>query len=109
MHIRTQREILRNILRDKADDVYDFLQLANGWKENFLVEVEKEFSDEQNRELTKYMKSKLYATKDDLMGQFSFWVEKNRGYPIWMWECGDIDEAAESWAEDNGYGYLFED
>lgn len=108
-HIRTQREILRHILKDKVDDVYDFFQLANGWKENFLVEVEKEFSDNQNRELARYMYSKTYATKDDFIGEFIFWVEKNRGYLLWIDELWDIEEAAECWAKDNGYGYLFED
>lgn len=109
MHIRTQRQILRQVLRWKADDVYDFFQLANGWKENFLTEVEKEFSDEQNRELARYMNSKIYTTKDDLLGEFVFWVEKNRGYPLWMWELWDIEEAVEMWARDNWYGHLFED
>jgi hypothetical protein len=87
MRVRTQREILRHILRDKADDVYDFLQLSQGGRENFLHDIEMEFIDKQEEELTKYMNSESpFKTKDDLRNEFMFWVEKNRGRPLDMGE-----------------------
>ena len=111
MRVRTQREILRHVLKDKADDVYDFLQLAQGGRENFLHNIEMEFIDKQNEELTKYMNTWLgwTATREDLEERFIFWVEKNRGRPLDMGEMNDIYEAIENWAKDNGYSYLYED
>ena len=110
-HIRTQREIFKQVIKENADDVYDFLQLANWWRENFLRDIEREFTDKQNEELTKYMIQKLQWIQNpavwDLEEEFSFWIEKNRGYPLWMWELSDISEWAEFWAKDNGYGYLY--
>ena len=109
-HIKTQREIFRQIIKPYCDDVYDFLQLAQGGKENFLHNVEMEFIDKQEEELTKYMNSKgTFRTRDDLRNEFIFWVEKNRGRPLDMGEMNDIYEAIESRAKDNGYGYLYED
>lgn len=111
-HIRTQREIFRHLLRKyEVDDVYDFLQLAQGGRENFLHDIEMEFMDKQNEELTKYMNAWLgwMATREDLEERFIFWVEKNRGRPLDMGEMNDIYEAIENWAKDNGYGYLYED
>lgn len=112
-HIRTQREIFRQIVKPHCDDVYDFLQLANWWKENFLRDVEREFTDRQNIELTRYMTHRLSEiwnlTAQDLDREFVFYIEKNRWYPLWMWELADIEEWALSWAKDNGYGYLYED
>jgi hypothetical protein len=54
-HIRTQREIFRQVAGKYCDDVYDFFQLAQGGKENFLHDLEMEFIDKQEEELTKYM------------------------------------------------------
>jgi hypothetical protein len=68
-----------------------------------------EFIDKQEEELTKYMNSKTYHTKEDLENEYIFWVEKNRGRPLDMGEMCDIGNAIEDWAEDNGYGYLYED
>lgn len=111
MHIKSQREIFRQVAKLYCDDVYDFLQQAQGWTEGFLHCFEMEFIDRQKEELAKYMNSKApFQTKDDLSSEFIFWVEKNR------WRCLDIDrgdddiyEASECWAKDNGYGYLYED
>ena len=111
-HIKTQREIFRHLLRRyEVDDVYDFFQLAQGGRENFLHDIEMEFLDKQNEELTKYMNAKLEnsKTKEVLEQEFIFWVEKNRGRPLDMGEMCDIGNAIEDWAEDNGYGYLYED
>lgn len=109
MHIRTQREIFRQIIKPHCDDVYDFFQLAQGGNENFLHKIEMEFTDKQNEELTKYMNSKTYYTKEDLENEYIFWVEKNRWRPLDMGEMNDIYGAIEYWAKDNGYGYLYED
>ena len=110
-HIRTQREIFRQVVRPYCDDVFDFFQLAQGGRENFLHDIELEFTDKQEEELTKYMNAWLgwTATREDLEERFIFWVEKNRGRPLDMGEMNDIYEAIENWAKDNGYGYLYED
>lgn len=112
-HIRTQREIFRQVAKLYCDDVYDFLQQAQGWTEGFLHCFEMEFIDKQNEELTKYLKERLGALSNisrfDLESEFIFWVEKNRGRPLDMGEMNDIYEAIENWAKDNGYGYLYED
>lgn len=108
-HIRTQREILRQVLRPYCDDVYDFFQLAQWGREWFLHNIEMEFIDKQEKELTKYMNSKIYYTKEDLENEYIFWVEKNRWRPLDMGEMNDIYEAIECWAEDNGYKHLYED
>ncbi len=109
-HIRTQREIFRQVVKPYCDDVYDFLQLAQGGKENFLHDIEMEFIDKQEEELTKYMNSKgSFRTKDDLRNEFIFWVEKNRGRPLDMGEMWDVEEAIENWAEDNGYRHLVDE
>lgn len=110
-HIRTQREIFRQVAKPYCDDVYDFLQLAQGGRENFLHNLELEFIDKQNEELTKYMNAWLswLSTRESLEDRFIFWVEKNRGRPLDMGEMNDIYEVIESWAKDNGYGYLYED
>lgn len=117
--IKTQREIFRQIVGRYCDDVYDFFQLAQGWREWFLHNIELEFIDKQNEELTKYIKdqienwfwraSNMAITRDDLEKEYIFWVEKNRGRPLDMGEMNDIYENIEYWAKDNGYGYLFED
>ena len=111
MHIKTQREIFRQIIKPYCDDVYDFLQLAQGGRENFLHDIESEFADKQEEELTKYMNAWLgwTTTREDLEDRFIFWVEKNRGRPLDMGEMCDIGNAIEDWANMNGYGYLYED
>ena len=112
MHIKSQREIFRQLLRKyEVDDVYDFFQLAQGGRENFLHDIEMEFIDKQEEELTKYMNAWLgwMATREDLEERFIFWIEKNRGRPLDMGEMNDIYEAIENWAKDNGYGYWYED
>lgn len=111
LHIKTQRELFRQIIKPHCDDVYDFLQLAQGWKENFLHDIEMEFIDKQEEELTKYMNAWLggIATREDLEERYIFWVEKNRWRQLDMGEMNDIYEAIESWAKDNGYGYLYDE
>lgn len=112
-HIKTQREIFRSIVKEYADDVYDFLQLAQWWREDFLKNIEREFTERQEKELTRYLVQKLQwipnHTVWDLEEAFTIRVEKNRGYPLWMWELSDVSEWAEFWARDNGYGYLYRD
>ena len=118
-HIKTQRELFRQVVKPYCDDVFDFLQLAQGGRENFLHNIENEFIDKQEEELTKWLKDRLEnwfwrapnmaITRDDLEKEFIFWVEKNRGRPLDMGEMNDIYEAIENWAKDNGYGYLYED
>lgn len=119
IHIRTQRELFRQVVKPYCDDVFDFFQLAQGGGENFLHDLEMEFIDKQEEELTKWLKDRLEnwfwrasnmaITKDDLEKEFIFWVEKNRNRPLDMGEMNDIYEAIENWAKDNGYGYLYED
>ena len=110
-HIKTQREIFRQVVNPYCDDVYDFLQLAQGGKENFLHDIEMEFIDKQNEELTKYMNAQLEKTKTlkFLRQEFMRWVENNRGRLLDMGEMWDIEEAIEDWANKNGYGYLYDE
>jgi hypothetical protein len=119
MHIKSQREIFRQVAKLYCDDVYDFLQQAQWWTEGFLHCFELEFIDRQEEELTKWLKDRLEnwfwrasnmaITRDDLEKEFIFWVEKNRGRPLDMGEMWDISVWAEDWAKNNGYGYLYED
>lgn len=119
MKIKTQREIFRGIIKKYSDDVYDFLQQAQGWREGFLHNIELEFIDKQNEELTKWMKhqienwfwraANMAITRDDFEKEFIFWVEKNRWYPLDMGEMNDIHEAIERWAKENWYWYLYDD
>lgn len=113
MKIKTQREIFRGIIKKYSDDVYDFLQQAQGWREGFLHNIELEFIDKQNEELTKWMKDKLNGMTDlkkrEMEREFIFWVEKNRWYPLDMGEMNDIHEAIERWAKENWYWYLYDD
>lgn len=113
MHIKTQREIFRGIIKKYSDDVYDFLQQAQGWREGFLHNIELEFIDEQEKELTAYMKDRLKGipdlTKDDFEREFIFWTEKSRWYPLDMGEMWDCSEWMSSWARDNWYWYLYDD
>lgn len=112
-HIKNQRELFRQIARKHCDDVYDFFQLAQGGEENFLHDIEMEFIDKQEEELTKYLKERLGALSNlsrfDLESEFIFWIEKNRWRQLDMGEMCDIGNAIEDWAKDNGYGYLYED
>lgn len=110
MHIKTQREIFRQIAGKYCDDVYDFLQLAQGWREWFLHNLEMEFINKQEEELSKYINAWMswLSIREDLEKRFIFRVEKNRGRPLDMGEINDIYEAIEYWAKNNGYGYLFD-
>jgi len=110
-HIKTQRELFRQIVKPYCDDVYDFLQLAQGGNENFLHKIEIEFVDKQEEELTKYMNAWLswLSTRESLEERYIFWVEKNRWRPLDMGEMNDIYETIERWANKNGYGYLYDD
>lgn len=111
MHIRTQREILKQVLRKyEVGDIYDFFLLI--WNDaNLIREIENEFMSEQDKELTKYLDTRLEknsCTKQDLENEFMFRVEKNRGRSLDMWEMNDIYEAIEDWARHNWYAYLFD-
>ena len=119
-HIKTQRELFRQVVKPYCDDVYDFLQLAQGGRENFLHDIENEFIDKQEEELTKYLKVKVEGLsgwedfwnelkRDIIREEYIFFVEKNRNRPLDMGEMCDIENAIEWWAKDNGYGYLYED
>ena len=120
MHIKSQREIFRQVAKLYCDDVYDFLQQAQGWTEGFLHCFEMEFIDKQEEELTKYLKAKVEGLsgwgdfwnelkRDIIREEYIFWVEKNRNRPLDMGEMWDIEEAIENWAKDNGYGHLVDE
>ena len=119
-HIKTQRELFRQVIKPHCDGVYDFLQLAQGGRENFLHDIELEFVGKQEEELTKYLKAKVEGLsgwedfwnelkRDIIREEYIFWVEKNRNRPLDMGEMCDIENAIEWWANMNGYGYLYED
>lgn len=104
--------MLGRILREESDwDLMYYLQNINSPEE--AMEVIKTLRDKlvdmSTAELTKEMNKQTYHTKEDLMARFEFIIEKQRNYPLWMWEYSDLEEWAKDWAESNGYSHMFGD
>lgn len=103
---------MTEILKQESDwDLMYYLETIDTWDEALKVikTLRKRLIDLEQKEMDKEMRNGVYWTKADLVNRFGFIVEKQRGYPLWMWEYSDIEDFASSWASDNGYGYLFRD
>ena len=109
-HIRNYFEMMTRILREESDgDLMYYLENINKPEEAMEVvrTLRNKLVDMSYNEMTKEMNAVSIQTKEDLLARFEFVVEKQRGYPLWMWEYGDLEEWASSWAEENWYGWLF--
>lgn len=110
--VRTQREIFRQIVKRRTDDVYDFLQLAGGWLEDFIPSIEAEFVAKQKEELDRRMKDYLLEhttiSKAEYESAFLKMVEENCGHPLAIGELWDVYDEAEYRARNNGYEYLYD-
>lgn len=111
-HIRNYFDMMSRILRQESDwDLMDYLQNINSPDE--AMEVIKTLRDKlvdfSTEEMKKELSKQTYQTKDEFLARFEFITEKQRGYPLWMWEYGDLEEWASSFAEDTWYEKLFED
>ena len=109
--IKTYFDMMTRILRQESDwDLMDYLQNISTPEE--AMEVIKTLRDKlvdmSTKELEEEMKRSVYQTKEDFMSRFEFIIEKQRGYPLWMWEMSDLEEWAESWARDNWYWHFFD-
>lgn len=114
LHIKTYFQMLTQILRKESDwDLMYYLEsylLDN--PERTYVFVQKLVEDLRTMsydELNKGMNKCNFTTKESIIGTFIKIIEKQRGYPLWMWEYSDIEDGAKARADDNGYGYLFID
>lgn len=110
-HIRSYFDMISRILKEESDwDLMYYLDTITTWDEALEVikTLRNKLVDMSVDELTKSMEG-VYPTKEDLLARFEFIIEKQRGYPLWMWEYWDLEERAEDWANAHWYGYLFKD
>lgn len=110
--IRNHFQMLLPILRDMSEwDIMYYLESLDTPQEafTFVKELRDKLLEASERAFTSEMKKHLYSDKEDLINQFVFITEKQRGYPLWMWEMWDVEEWASAWAEDNWYWHLFLD
>ena len=98
------------ILREESDwDLMYYLESINtpGQALEVIKTLRNKLVDRGNYELNKEMNKYNFISKENLIGTFGTIVEKQRGYPLWMWEYSDIEDWAKAWADDNGYAWLF--
>ena len=98
------------ILREESDwDLMYYLESINTPEQALQVIkiLRNKLIDRGNYELNKEMNKYNFISKENLIGTFGTIVEKQRGYPLWMWEYSDIEDWAKAWADDNGYIHLF--
>jgi len=98
------------ILREESDwDLMYYLESINTPEQALEVikTLRNKLVDKGQQELDKEMKKYNFISKENLIGTFATIVEKQRGYPLWMWEYSDIEDWAKAWADDNGYARLF--
>lgn len=111
-HIKTYYDMLSRILRSESEwDLMYYLETITTGDEALKIirTLKDKLIDMAQRELDREMNRRTYTDRDDLIHRFMFIVEKQRGYPLWMWEYWDIEESARYWADDNWYTPLFED
>lgn len=98
------------ILREESDwDLMYYLESINTPEQALEVikTLRNELVDRGQQELNKEMGKHHFISRENLIGTFATIVEKQRGYPLWMWEYSDIEDWAKAWADDNGYIQLF--
>lgn len=109
-HIKTYFDMLSRILRDESDgDLMYYLESVNTPEEAMEVikTLRDKLVDKSTEELEREMWKTKYLTKQDLMDRFEFLIEKQRWFPLWMWEFWDLEEWAEDWADWHWYSHLF--
>ena len=111
-HIKTYFDMLVKILREESDwDLMYYIQSIDTPEIAFSIikMLDRKIAEMSYNELTREMGKQKFDNKADLLAKFEFIVEKQRGYPLWMWEYSDLEEWAEDWGRNNGYKHLFED
>ena len=111
-NIRTLFQMLTQILKDESEwDLMYYLENINTPEEAFKVIkiLREKLVDKSLYEMNREMWKQHFISKENLIGTFITIVEKQRGYPLWMWEYSDAEDWAKSWADDNGYWHLFID
>lgn len=109
-HIRNYFDMMSKILREESEgDLMYYLESIDTPQEAMkVIETLRDRLVEMSyNDMTRRMLEQHYDTKTELLARFEFITEKQRGYPLWMWEYSDIEDWASSWAESNWYGYLF--
>ena len=109
--IKTHFDMFLRILREESEgDLMYYLQSIDTPQEAFDVikRLDDRLIDLSNKEFDREMSRETYTTKDELIRRFIYITEQQRGYPLWMWELGDVEDWASSRAEDNGYKHLFD-
>lgn len=111
-HIKSYFQMITQILRKESDwDLMYYLesflldspQAAYDFVQHLVEQLRNVSYDELDKEMEKHS----FTTKEELRRTFSSIVEKQRGYPLWMSEYSDLEDAAKARADDNGYGCLF--
>lgn len=111
-HIKTYFDMLSRILREESEwDLMYYLESVDTPEEAMEVikTLRDKLVDKSTEELEKEMWNTEYLTKQDLMDRFEFLIEKQRWFPLWMWELSDLEEWAKDWADWHWYGHLFEE
>lgn len=109
-HIKTYFQMLTQILRRESDwDLMYYLEhITPQQAYSELVGIKNKLDIMAQEELTKEMnKNGGFFCKEELINTFIRIIEKQRGYPLWMWEYSDLEDWAKGWADDNGYIHLF--
>lgn len=102
--------MITQILREESDwDLMYYLENINtpGQALEVIKTLRNELVDRGQQELNKEMGKHHFISRENLIGTFATIVEKQRGYPLWMWEYSDVEDWAKVWADDNGYARLF--
>lgn len=109
-NIKTLFQMMIQILREESDwDLMYYLESINTPEEALEVikTLRNKLVDRGQQELSKEMNKYHFLSKENLIGTFATIVEKQRGYPLWMWEYSDIEDWAWQRALDNHYEFLF--
>ena len=108
--IRNYFDFLKEILKRESDwDLQYYIQSIRTPEEalSIIKMLDREICNMSYKELTKEMNKHTFTTKEELMNMFGFIVEKQRGYPLWMWEYSDIEDWSSEWANQHWYWHLF--
>lgn len=106
-HIKTYYDFLKEEIRKRDWDLMSYLEACAN-DNNILRGLINIIYIKAYDELTKEMNENGgFFCKEELINTFIHIIEKQRGYPLWMWEYSDIEDCAKAWADANWYIHLF--